>query len=354
MRCDGSIKIDDCVSVNLLYGEKLRSNHRNSATVGLLIGKECVRLRGLRDFRLIKRQFLKGAFFVNHEDNGQLDLLHQLLSNEQFGYVDKNAWQGKQAAERQDEAERSSGFQRETQDASSQSGSSVVETRPDSGREQRKGAPEVIFGETKETQQIIAMAKGLLTGTGRAIISRMPSHAISPVREAFQAYTVRMYEATRAMVIYSPEYVKRSTGGRVGVISAGTSDIPVAEEAAVIAEEMGCRVTCIYDVGVAGLHRLMTPLSDLLADGVDAIIVAAGMDGALPSVVAGLVPVPVIGLPTSIGYGLGGKGVAALLSMLQTCAPGLSVVNIDNGVGAGITAALIANRVAQAREHQSQ
>ena len=95
-------------------------------------------------------------------------------------------------------------------------------------------------------------------------------------------------------------------------------------------------------------------MRDLLAHGADAIIVAAGMDGALPSVVAGLVPIPVIGLPTSIGYGMGGKGVAALLSMLQTCAPGLSVVNIDNGVGAGITAALIANRVAQAREHQSQ
>jgi len=111
-------------------------------------------------------------------------------------------------------------------------------------------------------------------------------------------------------------------------------------------------VTCIYDVGVAGLHRLMEPLRNLLADEVDAIVVAAGMDGALPSVVAGLVPVPVIGLPTSIGYGMGGKGVAALLSMLQTCAPGLSVVNIDNGIGAGITAALIANRVAEAREER--
>jgi NCAIR mutase (PurE)-related protein len=162
------------------------------------------------------------------------------------------------------------------------------------------------------------------------------------------------------MTIYAPDYEPRSTGGQVAVISAGTSDIPVAEEAALIASEMGCQVTCIYDVGVAGLHRLFGPLGELLSRGVDAIIVVAGMDGALPSVVAGLVPVPVIGLPTSIGYGMGGKGVAALLSMLQTCAPGLSVVNIDNGVGAGITAALIANRVAQARnqsqprEHESQ
>ncbi|MBV9615434.1 MAG: nickel pincer cofactor biosynthesis protein LarB [Ktedonobacteraceae bacterium] len=264
------------------------------------------------------------------------------------------ALQRKQGAERQDETEGASDLHQELQGALSGSSSSVVETRPDSGREQRKGAPEVIFGETKEAQQIIAMAQGLLAGTGRAIISRIPSASISPVREAFHAYTVGMREAARAMVIYRPEYVRRSTGGHVGVISAGTSDIPVADEAALIAEEMGCRVTCIYDVGVAGLHRLMAPLSDLLTDGVDAIIVAAGMDGALPSVVAGLVPVPVIGLPTSIGYGLGGKGVAALLSMLQTCAPGLSVVNIDNGVGAGITAALIANRVAQARERRLQ
>ena len=158
--------------------------------------------------------------------------------------------------------------------------------------------------------------------------------------------------------IYRPDYVHRSTGGQVGVISAGTSDIPVAEEAALMAEEMGCEVTCIYDVGVAGLHRLVAPLKELITRGTDVIIVAAGMDGALPSVIAGLVAVPVIGLPTSIGYGLGGKGVAALLAMLQTCAPGLTVVNIDNGVGAGITAAMIANRVAEARtrtnERQSQ
>jgi NCAIR mutase (PurE)-related protein len=253
---------------------------------------------------------------VNNETDKQLELLNQLLNDEQF--------------------------------------SSVPEVRPDPHRERRKGAPEVIFGETKETAQIIAMAQGLLTGTGRAIISRLPQQSLAPVREAFATYTVRMREAAHAMVIYQPDYVRKSTGGHVGVISAGTSDIPIAEEAALIAEEMGCRVTCIYDVGVAGLHRLLEPLRALLSDEVDAIIVVAGMDGALPSVVAGLVPVPVIGLPTSIGYGMGGKGVAALLAMLQTCAPGLSVVNIDNGVGAGITAALIANRVAQAREHRSQ
>ena len=237
---------------------------------------------------------------------------------------------------------------------------SVGSIRPDFEREQRKGTPEVVYGEAKETGQIVEMAGALLAKTGRAIISRVRSETVGVLCESFPAYDVRERGMSRMVTIYRPDYVHRSTGGQVGVISAGTSDIPVAEEAALMAEEMGCEVTCIYDVGVAGLHRLVAPLKELLTRGVDAIIVAAGMDGALPSVVAGRVPVPVIGLPTSIGYGMGGKGVAALLSMLQTCAPGLVVVNIDNGVGAGITAAMIANRVAEARtraragEHSSQ
>jgi hypothetical protein len=145
-----------------------------------------------------------------------------------------------------------------------------------------------------------------------------------------------------------------ATGGRIGVITAGTSDQPVAEEAALVLREMGCAVTTAYDVGVAGLHRLFGPLRHLLGEAqVDVIIVAAGMDGALPSVVSGLVDVPVIGLPTSIGYGLGGRGEAAIMTMLQSCAPGLSVVNIDNGVGAAAVAGLIAVRCARARQAAS-
>jgi NCAIR mutase (PurE)-related protein len=288
---------------------------------------------------------------VNYEADGQLELLHQLLSHDE---ADHSTPHGEKYPEPLIELENAGVEKHTARNAEHTDLSSVIETRPDTDREQRKGAPEVIFAETKETSQIIAMAQSLLKSTGRAILSRLPRESLGPVREAFSAYTFRERKGNRAMVICHPEYVRSKTGGHVGVISAGTSDIPVAEEAALIAEEMGCRVTCIYDVGVAGLHRLMLPLKALLADSVDVIIVVAGMDGALPSVVAGLVPVPVIGLPTSIGYGMGGKGVAALLSMLQTCAPGLSVVNIDNGVGAGITAALIANRVAQAREHQSQ
>ena len=284
---------------------------------------------------------------MNYQPDEQLELLNLLSPGEPSNQL-------KHQNEREGNFQISSIVEQKLQNSKSHASSSDIETRPDPGREQRKGTPEVIFGESKDVAQIIAMAQGLLTGSGRAIISRVRPEAIAPLQEAFQAYTVSVREAARAVVIYRPDYVRRRTGGLVGVISAGTSDIPVAAEAALIAEEMGCRVTCIYDVGVAGLHRLVEPLRDLLSNGVDAIVVAAGMDGALPSVVAGLVPVPVIGLPTSIGYGLGGKGIAALLSMLQTCAPGLSVVNIDNGVGAGTTAALIANRVAQAREHQLQ
>lgn len=284
---------------------------------------------------------------MNHQADDQLELLKLLLQEQPTS-------QDMQENEQESDKQPSSEVKQEVQNSQRYPRSSGIETRPDPGREQRKGTPEVIFGETKDVAQITAMAQGLLRGSGRAIISRVPPEAIAPIQAAFQAYTVVVRQAARAVIIYQPGYVRQRTGGSVGVISAGTSDVPVAEEAALIAEEMGCDVTCIYDVGVAGLHRLIEPLRTLLSNGVDAIIVAAGMDGALPSVVAGLVPVPVIGLPTSIGYGLGGKGVAALLSMLQTCAPGLSVVNIDNGVGAGITAALIANRVAQAREHHLQ
>jgi NCAIR mutase (PurE)-related protein len=141
----------------------------------------------------------------------------------------------------------------------------------------------------------------------------------------------------------------------VGVITAGTSDIAWAEEAALLCREMGCNVHTVYDVGVAGIHRLWEPLQVLLDEvQVDVLIVAAGMDGALPSVVSGLVDVPVVGLPTSVGYGMGGGGHAALLSMLQTCAPGMAVVNIDNGIGAGAIAGLIANRAAAARLETTQ
>jgi NCAIR mutase (PurE)-related protein len=228
-------------------------------------------------------------------------------------------------------------------------------------REDRKGVPEIIYAERKTPVDSLAIARRFLTdpqGHGRALLSRAQPELRRMVLEelaeiefggATVAVTVEDYPASRMLVLRRAGRERPCTGGRVGILTAGTSDIPIAEEAGIVASEMGCEIFSTYDVGVAGLHRLVKPLRQLARADVDVIIVAAGMDGALPSVVAGLVSVPVIGLPTSVGYGLGGKGVAALMTMLQTCAPGLTVVNIDNGVGAGATAALTANRRAMLR-----
>lgn len=221
--------------------------------------------------------------------------------------------------------------------------------RIDPNREHRKGIPEVILSEGKRPEHTLAIARTFLERSGRAIVSRVSDDLLVLLEAEFAEEQIEVRPSSRMVVLRQNGRTRPVTGGRVAVISAGTSDIPVAEEAAVIATEMGCVVTTTYDVGVAGIHRLFQPLRAILREGADAIVVAAGMDGALPSVVAGLVDVPVIGLPTSVGYGMGGRGVAALMSMLQTCAPGLTVVNIDNGIGAGATAALIANRVAKAR-----
>jgi NCAIR mutase (PurE)-related protein len=187
---------------------------------------------------------------------------------------------------------------------------------------------------------------------GRVLISRVSPEVVDLLRSTLEPEHATILAApsgSTVLVTRENAALPTDTGGVVALLTAGASDAPAADEAAWVAREMGCRVVRADDVGVAGLHRLEAPLRLLREHGADVVIVAAGMDGALPSVVSGLVDVPVIGLPTSVGYGLGGGGIAALLSMLQTCAPGLVVVNIDNGVGAGATAALIANRVAAAR-----
>lgn len=221
---------------------------------------------------------------------------------------------------------------------------------PDFNRQARKGVPEVILAEHKDANQVLEIARRFLEAEGRAIISRVPPELEARLRAEFAAFAIEWHPIPRMMILRRPGTAPPDAGGRVGIITAGTSDVAIAEEAAVLCREMGCQVHTAYDVGVAGLHRLFEPLDRLLNQAqVDVIIVAAGMDGALPSVVSGLVDVPVIGLPTSVGYGLGGKGVAALLTMLQTCSPGMAVVNIDNGIGAAAMAALIANRAAAAR-----
>jgi NCAIR mutase (PurE)-related protein len=228
--------------------------------------------------------------------------------------------------------------------------------RADVHREQRKGVPEVILAQDKDLAHVIKLINTFLQETGRALVSRVSPLLAQEVESRFgQVASVEYNALAKFLIVRRPDRPRPVTGGRVGIIAAGTADVPAAEEARLVAEEMGCEVFTAYDVGVAGIHRLFGPLSQMEHElEVDCIIVAAGMDGALPSVVAGLASAPVIGLPTPVGYGMGGRGEAALLSMLQTCAPGLAVVNIDNGVGAGAMAALIANRVARARQKSEE
>lgn len=222
----------------------------------------------------------------------------------------------------------------------------------DAARPSRKGVPEVVYGEGKTLEQTLAAVTALLEASpsGRVLVSRAPRGLEQALTTALKPRGVEVHLAPRGRtlrVLAAWAEPPKLTGGVVGLLTAGASDSGAAYEAQWLAEEMGCRVIRADDVGVAGIHRLEEPLRRLREEGTDVVIVAAGMDGALPSVVAGLLDVPVIGLPTAVGYGLGGGGVAALLSMLQTCAPGLTVVNVDNGVGAGAAAALMANRAAR-------
>jgi NCAIR mutase (PurE)-related protein len=219
----------------------------------------------------------------------------------------------------------------------------------DPEREARTGTPEIVLAEGKSMEQLEESVRAMLSQAGRVIVSRLEETQRRHLQAAFPDAVWRHNPGGRTAVFKTAEYRTPMTGGRVGILTAGASDFPAADEARLVAEEMGCAVRLYQDLGVAGLHRLVVPLRELLEWEADVLIVAAGMDGALPSVVSGLVPLPVIGLPTPVGYGVGGRGEAALLSMLQTCAPGLVVVNIDNGVGAGIAAARIASVAARAR-----
>lgn len=216
------------------------------------------------------------------------------------------------------------------------------DVRIDTDRRRRTGSPEIIFGAAKTDQQIIDACRRLLETEHRVIVSRVERERMERVAEAIGAVTVEQPFPGATVVVANPGSAAPAALGHVAVVTAGTSDLVAAGEAATVASELGCRVSVVADVGIAGLHRLVQPLRTLVSEGVVAIIVAAGMDGALPTVVTGLVDVPVIGLPTSVGYGIASGGNAALGTMLSTCTPGLAVVNIDNGVGAGVFAARVA------------
>jgi NCAIR mutase (PurE)-related protein len=206
----------------------------------------------------------------------------------------------------------------------------------DHHRALRQGYPEVIYGGGKTPEQIVAIAQRIAERGDGVLVTRLDAAAVEELESALPGME---HNALARTALLRPAAPPPAARGMVLIVTAGTSDLPVAEEAAVTADAMGCGVGRLTDVGVAGIHRLLARRELLETAGV--IIVVAGMDGALPSVVGGLVRVPVIGVPTSVGYGAAFGGLAPLLTMLNSCAAGVTVVNIDNGFGAAVAAARI-------------
>lgn len=219
-------------------------------------------------------------------------------------------------------------------------------SKVDYGREKRQGFPEVIYGEGKTVEQIEAIMAKLIEKHGKVLVTRVDEAKGETLTTVFP---LAEYDSISRLLVYGkPE---QSFSGEVMVLCAGTSDLFVAEEAAITAEWMGCRVKRLYDVGVAGIDRLLAYREEITKASV--LIVVAGMEGALPSVVGGLVHRPVIAVPTSIGYGAHLQGVTPLLAMVSSCSSGMSVVNIDNGFGAAYQAALILKLVSEGVNHEA-
>ena len=215
----------------------------------------------------------------------------------------------------------------------------------DVNRSKRRGVPEVIFAETKELDDIKKIIKKTLEKTNSVLVSRIKKDDYKKILLFVKKLKVQIKTGKNSSTILIFKKPIKFHGGTVGILTAGTSDIGVAEESRLMCEAMNCKCITSYDVGVAGIQRIFPILKKMVEDDVDCIIVAAGMEGALATLVSTHVDIPIIGIPTSVGYGYGEKGIAALASMLQSCSLGLSVVNIDNGIAAGGIAANIANRV---------
>ena len=206
----------------------------------------------------------------------------------------------------------------------------------DHHRDLRKGFPEVVFCQSKTKEQVAAIVKKLASKNSNVIATRATEEIFNEVKKFINN---AQYNKISKTIIIQKSRNTKTKKGKILVLSAGTSDMNVAEESAVVAEAMGNKVERVYDVGVAGLHRLLSNKEKLLDANV--LIIVAGMDGVLPSVVSGLIGKPIIAVPTSVGYGASFKGIAPLLTMMNACSPGVVVVNIDNGFGAGYFASLI-------------
>ncbi|MFX0172212.1 MAG: nickel pincer cofactor biosynthesis protein LarB [Candidatus Hodarchaeota archaeon] len=217
----------------------------------------------------------------------------------------------------------------------------------DSGRHLRKGVPEVIHAEKKSPEILENIILTQMQSNTAILLSRVLDkhlkHLKKEVSEQYDLHIAPSFEPY-TIIVTTKNFHFSTSPYRIGLLTAGTSDIPIAEEVKAIARLMGVDTVQFNDVGIAGVHRIFDPLKEMVKNDVKVIVVVAGMEGALPAIVSSLTNVPVIGVPASTGYGYGGKGVGALMTMLQTCSPGLVVVNIDNGINAGATAALIAKQ----------
>ena len=214
----------------------------------------------------------------------------------------------------------------------------------DVNRRKRRGIPEVILAETKELEEIKKIIEKTIEKTEPLIVSRIRKEDYKKIIAFSKSQKIKVKTGQNSSSILLFRKKIKQNGGNIGIITAGTSDIGVAEEARLMAEAMNCKCVTSYDLGVAGIQRIFPVIKQMIENDVDCIIVAAGMEGALATLVSTLTDIPIIGIPTSVGYGYGEKGIAALASMLQSCSLGLSVVNIDNGIAAGGIAANIANR----------